>query len=736
MFSNTYKRRFQSFIEVFRSGWKNRKNLPYAWKILTNGTCDGCALGTYGIKDWTIDGIHLCWIRLRLLEINTMPPFQFEQLPPISSLQRMTEPQLRNLGRIPHPLLYKPGSHYLEPISWDDALQIIAERIQISRPEDIAIYLTSRGTVNETYYVAQKAARFIGTNNIDNSARVCHAPSTTALKQSIGYAATTCSYKDLFDTDWIVFVGSNVANNQPVFMKYLHIAKKRGAKVAVVNPFLEPGMIRYWVPSSIDSAIVGTKIADEFFQIKPGGDIAFFNGVMKALIEIDGVDHAFVKNYANHWNELKTFLENLSWGKIEKFSGIAKERIYDFAKLYKGARSTIFVWSMGITMHEFGVQNVLAIVNTALARGMVGKPGTGLMPIRGHSGVQGGAEVGAVPTHFPGGVAISEESAQHFSHLWGFPVPNQRGDFIIETIDKAAEGKISLLYAIGSNLFAVLPDSHYVQIALQKIPIRVHHDLVLNPQMFIPSQQAVLILPATTRYEMAGGNTETTTERRIIFNPEIPGPRIKEARDEWRVLMAIAQKVKPELKDKIYFESTQKIREEIAVTVPFYNGIQNLRQQGDSFQWGGVRLCENYIFATENKKANFSIVPIPDTTVPEGKFRLTTRRGHQFNSMIFKEEDTLTGTSRYTFLMNPADMEKLGIKSGDSIVVKSAAGQLSGIVQYADIYPQTVMAFWPEANILIERGKCDPVCGIPAYRDTIVEIEKIERTNDNGSTNS
>ena len=182
-------------------------------------------------------------------------------------------------------------------VSWDEALDLLASRIRATTPDRIGMYLTARGITNEVYYVAQKAARAIGTNNVDNAARVCHAPSTTALKETIGVAATTCSYRDVIDSDLIVLFGSDVANGQPVFMKYLYLAKKRGAKVAVVNPLREPGLERYWVPSNVESAMFGTQITDEFFPVHTGGDVAFVNGVLKHLLAKGGVDRQFVTGH-------------------------------------------------------------------------------------------------------------------------------------------------------------------------------------------------------------------------------------------------------------------------------------------------------------------------------------------------------------------------------------------------------------------------------------------------------
>jgi anaerobic selenocysteine-containing dehydrogenase len=236
------EQRPNNFMEVFRAGWENRDSLGYTWRILNEGVCDGCALGTKGMKDWTIPGVHLCNVRLRLLRLNTMGPLQPSALGDVASLRELRGQQLRSLGRLPEPLLRSHGEAGFTPVTWDRALDLAAEGIRSAGPERCGFFLTSRGMSNESYYAAQKAVRAIGTNSIDNAARVCHSPSTFALKDALGVGATTCSYSDWIGTDVIVFIGSNVANNQPVTTKYIHVAKKAGTKVIVVNPFREPGM--------------------------------------------------------------------------------------------------------------------------------------------------------------------------------------------------------------------------------------------------------------------------------------------------------------------------------------------------------------------------------------------------------------------------------------------------------------------------------------------------------------
>ncbi|MDQ3441061.1 MAG: molybdopterin-dependent oxidoreductase, partial [Planctomycetota bacterium] len=214
----------QHFRDMAGIAWKNKDNIGYAWKVLSRGVCDGCALGVAGFHDWTISGTHLCMTRLNLLRLNTMPALDIELLRdvrPGSDLRKMSNAELRELGRLPYPMLRTRGDDGFRRISWDDATLRIAKRIRSSDPKRIAFFLTSRGVTNETYYVGQKVARFLGTNNVDNAARLCHSPSTGAMKLAIGYAASTCSYKDWWGTDLIVFFGANPANDQPVAMKYL-----------------------------------------------------------------------------------------------------------------------------------------------------------------------------------------------------------------------------------------------------------------------------------------------------------------------------------------------------------------------------------------------------------------------------------------------------------------------------------------------------------------------------------
>ncbi len=713
------------FGEMARVAWENRRNLPYAWRILTQGVCDGCALGTTGLRDFTLDGVHLCLVRLNLLKYNTMGALDPEVLADVGGLADRSSRQLRVLGRLPYPMVRRRGEPGFRRIDWQTALATAAQAIRQTQPDRTAYYLTSRGITNEVYYVAGKVARFLGTHNVDNSARLCHAPSTVGLKSTLGVAASTCSYKDWLEADLIVFWGSDVAQNQPVTTKYLYHAQQNGARIAVVNPYREPGMERYWIPSVTESALFGTKLASAFYQVHTGGDIAFMNGVMKCLIDGGGIDADFVANHTEGYEALVAALADQDWEMLERQAGISRRQMQSFAEALASTNRIVFVWSMGLTQHVHGTNNIRALVNLALARGAVGHDGAGLMPIRGHSGVQGGAEVGAVPNGLPGGAELDSDHAKEVERLWGFPLPAQPGLAARGMLDAAQRGDLDVLYAIGGNYLETLPDPTLVAEALAKVPVRIHQDIVTTSQMLIEPADTVLLLPAATRYEQPGGGTETTTERQIIFSPEIPGPRVGEARPEWEPLVEIAKLVKPDAAGAIDFADTAAIRAEIARTVPFYAGIDQLQKQGDHVQWGGRHLAAGGHFPRPGGRALFSAVAPPDLDVADGAFVLSTRRGKQFNSMVHAEHDGLTGAKRDHLFMAPADASRLGLLAGDRVVVTSPHGEVVARVFLARIRPRNVQMFWPEANPLIEHGPHDGPSGIPDY-NARVEIRPFQ----------
>ncbi|MBI1795495.1 MAG: molybdopterin-dependent oxidoreductase, partial [Candidatus Eisenbacteria bacterium] len=517
------------FVEMAQVVWENRDQLPYAWRILTRGVCDGCSLGPRGLRDDTIAGIHLCMTRLRLLRLNTMPEIPEHRLGDLAALRALPNSALHPLGRLPWPMIHRRGDDRLHRLSWDEALGIIGEALRDVPGARMGFFATSRGLVNETYYAFQKAARLMGSNHVDLCARLCHAASVSGLKDTLGIAAPTCSLKDMIGAELVIIMGSHLANNQPVSTKYLAYAKRQGTRILVVNPMREPGLERYWVPSDIRSALFGTKLMDDFFPVAVGGDIAFMHGVLKHLIERNAVDRAFVDAQTTGFAELAAAIAALPWASLEAASGLTRADMQRFADQYARAKTAVFVYSMGLTQHRFGVDNVKALVNLALARGMVGREKCGIMAIRGHSGVQGGGECGVDPDKYPGGFEVAHaDDRARFERLWGAQLPAWKGHRTLQMMEAAHAGEIDFLYSLGGNLLETMPDRGYMLAALSRVGLRVHQDIVLNTSSLLEGP-AVILLPAETRYESLGGGTATSTERRIRFTPEIPGPRIAEA---------------------------------------------------------------------------------------------------------------------------------------------------------------------------------------------------------------
>ena len=711
-----------AFQDIAETIWENRDQMAYAWRILNDGCCDGCSLGTSGMRDWTMKGIHLCQLRLRLLRLNTMPAMNLRLLEDSDALGKTKTRHLSRLGRLSAPMIRRKGEKGFHQISWDEALDVAAPGLRETDPKRLAWFVTSRGLTNEAYYAQQKVARFFGSNHVDTSARICHAPSTAALGATIGCAATTCSYSDWIGTDLLIFVGTNIANNQPVATKYICLAKDAGTRVLVVNPYLEPGLDRYWVPSMAKSALFGTKFADDFFQIHPGGDIAFFNGILKLLIENDWIDRKFINERTSGFAEAEEKVRNLSWEDIERGSGLTRGHMLRFAEAFGNARHAIIVWSMGITQHRYGSDNVRAIVNLQLAKGNVGRPNTGLMPIRGHSGVQGGAEMGAVPTAYVMGVPVSEENSQRLARpeLWGFAPPTSKGMTASHMILAAERGEVDTLWQTGGNFVDTMPEPDRVVQGMKKIRLRIHQDICVSSNMLIEPADTVLLLPGRTRYEQRGGGTETNTERRIIFSPEIPGPRLPETKDEWEIPVLVARRADPERATKIFpWKDTGDIRDEIDRVCPTYRGIAKLHKKGDNFQYGGPRLLVDR-FLTPDGLGRFSAVNLPEENIPPGHFLLATRRGRQFNSIIHGDKDLLNGAMRDHILMAREDAQHLGVKDGDAIVLSNDRGQFRGRVKIDRIKPGSLQGYWPEVNVLVPAG-CLDASGVPDY-NAIVEV--------------
>jgi molybdopterin-dependent oxidoreductase alpha subunit len=708
---------------MLRIAWDNRRALPFAWKVLNEGVCDGCALGTSGLRDWTMSGKHLCLVRLNLLTLNTMGPLDAARLADVAALKQLTSKQLRELGRVPFPLRRRRGERGFSRVSYAELWRDVGARWREFDPRRVGMFVTSRGITNEVYYTAQKVLRYLGSNQVDNSARLCHSPSTAGLKSAIGEAATTCSYTDWYESDLIVFLGSNPANDQPVAMKYLEQARRRGARVLMVNAYREPGMERYWVPSSIGSALFGTQITDRTFLVKVGGDLAFLNAAARRLIERGAIAHDYIAHAVVGYEPLREELARQPLERLLELAGTTRAELESFVDEIAAAERGVLVWSMGITQHMHGADTVRAIANLGLLREWVGRDGCGLMPIRGHSGVQGGAEMGAYSSVFPGGVPIDSASAAHFEQLWGFAPPAWKGDSTVEQLEAALRGELDGFYCIGGNFLETMPEPERIASALGRIGLRIHSDIVVTTQMLVEPADVVYLLPTRTRYEQEDGGTETSTERRVIYSPQLADERIGETRSEWRLLLEFAEAVRPGARAALRLDGGAAIRADIERCVPDYLGIARLARQGDQFQWGGRHLCVERRYRTKDGKAHLQVVRPPDLDgvgPARPGFLLATRRGKQFNSMVQRETDGLTGADRDHVFIHPDDARALGVAQDQPIVLRNSLGSFRGRVFLAPVARGTLQGHWPEVNGLIAHGRLDPEGGVPDYNATVL----------------
>jgi anaerobic selenocysteine-containing dehydrogenase len=282
-------------------------------------------------------------------------------------------------------------------------------------------------------------------------------------------------------------------------------------------------------------------------------------------------------------------------------------------------------------------------------------------------------------------------------------------------IEAAHRGELDVLFSAGGNFLDVLPDPGFSAEALGRVPLRVHMDLVVSSQMLLDPAETAVLLPAATRYETPGGVTETSTERRVIFSPEVPGRRIEEARPEWEAFLDLARRVRPDRADRLGPPDTATVRDEIARVVPFYAGIEELRAEGDQFQYGGPHLCANWEFETDDGRAHFSPLKLPPERERDGRFTVSTRRGKQFNSMVQAQRDAITGAERDSVLVSPADAERLGIGDGDAVVLRTDHGELRGHALLAELRPGNLQVHWPEGNVLLPRDIRSEESGIPDY---------------------
>jgi molybdopterin-dependent oxidoreductase alpha subunit len=602
------------YRDVLGAIWENKRNLSYAWNILTRGVCDSCSLGSQGLRDNVLGGLHLCTNRFKSLRLNTMAALDASVLRDAGRLQALKPEKLRFLGRLAYPMIRRKYDRGFARITWPEAFEFICRVIHDTPAHELGFCAAPCGITNEVYYVFQKLARALGTNNISLSSPSWHANGVSGLKATLGIGAPTCSLSDCIDTDLLVIANPDPTDAPFAMAKYISYARKRGTRIVLMTSVSERGPVAStWAPlwelNGIDYIA---------FEFRAGGEIAFINGVLKILIEWNRIDHEFVGRHTQGLDTLAAALAEQPWELIERVAGVPRQEMERFAALYGSVSSAVFVYDTGLTRQQSGTDNVKAVVNLALARGMLGRENCGILPIRAYSGLQGGDECGIAPDQFPGGFAIDNETARRFSNLWRHPVSSAPGLNLAQMLKAAGKRRLKGLYLLGADPFESFADHRWVADALSRVQVRIHQNTVLNPSVLVDGPEAVLILPAKTRYEQKGGGIVTTNERKICFTPEIPGHSIGESLPAWQIPTTIARGSMPNGDLLFPFNDAQSIREEMARIIPFYHQVNKLADDGNYFQWGGPQLFKGGIFrGMPGERALFSALDPRNRTAIE-----------------------------------------------------------------------------------------------------------------------
>jgi molybdopterin-dependent oxidoreductase alpha subunit len=708
-----------------------------AWKVL-NGPCNGCAVQTDGLRDNVLpNSPHFCLVRLGLLEEVLRPIAPRDAFADAEEVCRLGNDRIERLGRVGQPLLWRRGEAGYSPISWEDAYSLAADWIRKHQGDRSGFFATSKGVCNEEYFAFQQFARVVGqTNNVDSCARQCHAASVTALKSTIGVGASTGSLSDFLETDCLVLAGTNLANNQPLVVRYIdHGRRTRSGKpyVIVVNAYREPGLERYWVPSNPRSALFGSKLCDEFVQVRTGGDIAFFNAVLKILIEeklLTDEHREFIERHTVGFNDLAGVLADQSLEHLSKVSGVSTEQMRRVAIVLARSKNAMFVWGMGLTQHRCGTDNVKAVVNLALVLGQLGKAKAGVAPLRGQSSVQATGECGVAPDVFPGGIPVTPESAVEYGQLWGATLSDRPGLPTGRMIEAADRGEIELLMSLGGNLRDTMPDRRHIERVLSKVPYRIRLDVMMNREAMIEPGEASLVLPIRNWYEWDSVYTTTSTDRTIrAFRGTLAGDNA-DLPESWVGLREIARRVLGDDLPGFSYRDTQQIREAMERSIAAYEGIARLREPHQQMQWGGPFLLEDGFTNMPDNRAQITVLEVNTPEVPDGWLMLSTRRGFgQWNSQHRPEvrKDSFTGTTtRRAVLVHPDDLAALGLKHRQPVWVESKVGRTRGVCwSDENVLPGFVQTFWPIANDLLKFGvydepSCEPDYNIPIRltRDT------------------
>lgn len=691
--------------------------------INSKNACKTCALGMGGQQGGMVNEAgnfpEICKKSVQAMAADMQgkihPRFWEEFAFP--QLERLTPRELERAGRIATPLYAGPGDRSYRPIGWDEALGHAAKAMRETGIDDSFYYLSGRSS-NEAGFLMQLLARMQGSNNVNNCSFFCHQASGVGLASVTGSGTATVGLEDVSECDLLFLIGGNPASNHPRLMRIILDLKRAGGKVVVINPMRELGLVRFKVPSDPISLLLGTRIADEYVMPHIGGDIALLTGLLKATLAFGNEDREYIAASTEGFDAARDVAINTPWDDIEAISGVSRSEIEHIARLYGASKRTIFAWTMGITHHEHGVDNVRAITNLALARGMVGRPSRGLLPLRGHSNVQGIGSVGGVPK-------LKDTTAKAIGEYLGVTMPPGRGMDTLECVQRASEGNVRMAIHLGGNLFGSCPDATFAKEALRRVGTTIFMSTTLNTGHMHGRGKESIILPVLARDEEPQATTQESMFNFVRLSEGGP-TRFPGVRSEVDILIDLAVRVlDPETARKFeQFRDFGKIRAMISHVIPGYGPMRGIDETRREFHVEG-RLFRESKFPTSSGKAKFHALRIPDPIgTTTGHLRLMTIRSEgQFNTVVYEEEDIYRGQERRdVILMNIHDIKRLRLAVDMKVTVRSSAGEMRGVlVREAAIREGNAAMYYPESNVLVPR-RVDAHSRTPSFKNVDVTV--------------
>jgi molybdopterin-dependent oxidoreductase alpha subunit len=635
-------------------------------------------------------------------------------------------------------VLRRGASHY-EPIDWDDAFALLARELRALASPDQAIFYTSGRTSNEAAFLYQLFVRAFGTNNLPDCSNMCHESSGTGLKEAIGVGKGTVQLEDFEQADAIFVVGQNPGTNHPRMLATLEAAARRGAMIVSVNPLAEVGTMRFAHPQS-PLGLLGdaTQLARMHVPVRINGDVAFFQGVMKAMLEEEArapdrvVDRAFVDEHTEGYDELAATLGARTWPELETSSGVPEEAMRAAARVAIESRATIVTWAMGLTQHVNAVDNVQSIVDFLLLRGMIGKPGAGACPVRGHSNVQGDRTMGIWEK-------MPDAWLARLGSELGFEPPRAHGLDTVGSIHAMLEGRARVFFAMGGNFLSAAPDTERTAEALRRCRLTAHVSTKLHRGHLV-SGEIALILPCLGRTEVdlqADVAQFVTVEDSMGIVHSSRGslaPASEHLLSETRIVARLARATLGDRPPRIDWESLaddyDRIREHIARVVPGCDGyVQKVREPA------GFRLrnaARERAWDTASGKARFLVHPLPSHALAPGQLLMMTVRSHdQYNTTVYGVDDRYRGVrgGRRVVLVHEEDARERGLRAGDVVDITSHFDDGERTARRFVVVPYAIprgccATYFPEANVLVPLGAVARKSNTPASKSVVVTLER------------